>query len=271
MNSSRSISNIRRLSRRYPSTIGLSLLIASALLMSGCQSNKMSREDEAKRAKLHYQIGVDALHKNQLPKAFEELMLSEKIDPSQPDVLDALAYAWRVRGNLEKSELYYKRAIRLGAGSASYNNYGSLLLELKRFAEAKTQLEKALEDPRYRNQFIAYINLGDAYLGLNQFDEAIRTYRQAGAFTPGQTFSRIKEAKAYVAYNRLNYAQVLYETLLSEEPTNRAALEGLLEVLILRKDYRTARLHLKNFKTLHVPELDRAWAADELDKLNRHE
>ncbi|MDX8403471.1 MAG: hypothetical protein R8K54_03580 [Mariprofundaceae bacterium] len=253
-------------------TISIGALVVCALLLVGCAStNKVDQEKQLKRATIHYQIGLDALRKNQLPKAFEELMSADEMNPNQPNVLDALAYAWRLRGNLEKSESYYKHAIRSGAGSATYNNYGSLLLELERFSDAIIQLEKALEDPRYRNQFIAYINLGDAFLALKKLDDAIHAYRQASAFNPRQTLSRIKEARAYVVYNRLNYAQALYETILREDPKNRAAIDGLLKVLILQKDISTARIKLKTFRENSILELDRAWAADELEKLNRHE
>jgi len=246
-------------------------MITAALLLSGCSgSNKPSDEDQLKRAKLHYQLGLDALYKNRLPKAFEEFMLAEEIDPNQPEVLDALGYAWRIRGDLEKSEGYYKRALRAGAGSATHNNYGSLLLQMKKFDKAKVQLKKALEDPRYRNQFMAFINLGDAYLGLKQFDEAIRTYQKAGSFNLKQTISRIKEAEAHVAYNQLNYAQALYEEMFKEESANRAVVEGLVNVLKLRNDRTTARQYLGKFmEQPSVSKLDRAWAADAMMKLNR--
>jgi len=253
------------------STIILTVTAMAFLLLSGCSaSNKPSDEDQIKRAKLHYQLGLDALYKNRLPKAFEEFMLAEEIDPKQPDVLDALGYAWRLRGDLEKSESYYKRALRAGAGSATHNNYGSLLLQMKKFEAAKKQLKKALEDPRYRNQFMAFINLGDAYLGLKQFDEAIRTYQKAGTFSIKQTLSRIKEAEAHVAYNQINYAKALYETMFKEEPANRAVVEGLVDVLKLQNDRNTARQRLASFmEQSSISELDRAWAADAMIKLNQ--
>ena len=245
-------------------------ILAALLLLSGCAGTKKSDEEQLKRAKLHYQIGLDALYKNQLPKAFEEFMLAEEIDPNQPEVLDALGYAWRVRGDLEKSQSYYKRALRAGAGSATHNNYGSLLLQMKQFKEAKAQLKKAIEDPRYRNQFMAYINLGDAYLGLNEFDEAIRSYRQAGSFNLRQTLSRIKEAEAHIAYNQVNYALDLYESMFKEEPSSRPVLEGLLKVLAMKNDTTTARQRLGTFmEQPTVSQQDRAWAAKSMLKLNR--
>jgi type IV pilus assembly protein PilF len=248
----------------------LTLLIASTLLLTGCQSaaSKAYDENQVKKAKAHYNLGLDALHKNQLPKAFEELMLADEINPNQPETLNLLAYSWYLYGDLKKSESYYKRAIQAGGGSTSHNNYGGLLLEMKRFDEAKKQLEKALEDPRYRNQYKARINLGDALVGLKQYDEAISVYQNADRFSSRKILSRIKEAQAYAASDRLNHAQVLYETMLREYPKNRAVMEGLLEVLKLQKDYPVARTRLRMFRGQSASKPDRAWAADELDKLH---
>jgi len=248
---------------------GSVLLLTLTLILSGCSSAAKKAEDEmqVRRAKLHYQIGWDALNKNQLPKAFEEFMLADKLDPNQPDTLSALAYAWRLRGELERSENYYKRAIRAGADSSAYNNYGSLLLEMKRYKDAKKQLLKALEDPRYRNQFIAYINLGDAYVGLQNLEEALKTYRQAGSFNLKQTLSRIKEAEAYLAFGRVSAAEEVYRELLADNPNNRAIVEGMVNALKRRHAYTAARAQLRDFRDASTSKEDRTWASEELRKL----
>lgn len=244
------------------------LLLAFAL--AGCQSTpKVDPAKTDRRAELHYKVGIDALHKNQLPKAFDELMTSDALKPNQPEVLDALAYAWRLRDNFERSEDFYKKALNAGGGATTLTNYGSLLLVMGRYTEAETQLRKALEDPRYRNQHIAFINLGDALLAQDRFDEAIAAYHQAKIINPRQDNSRLKEAKAYEKYNRLNYAQALYETLLREYPADRTILEGLLGILKKREDVPSQRTHLKAFQKVSTSELDQAWAADELERLGR--
>lgn len=245
----------------------LVLLLLSTLFLYGCQTSKVDQAKVDHRAKLHYQVGIDALHKNQLPKAFDELMKADALRPNRPEVLDALAYAWRLRNNYERSEFFYKKALRVGAGAITRTNYGSLLIVLGRYKEAEEQLREALKDPRYRNQHIAFINLGDALLAQDRFDEAITAYRQAKAINPRQDTSRVKEAEAYLKYNRLNYAQALYETLFREYPANRQILEGLLNVLRKRGDIPSQRLHLKTFQKNSESELDRAWAADELERL----
>jgi len=245
------------------------ILMGLAVTLTGCSgSHKMEQSKQEKLAKLHYQMGLDALHKNQLPKAFDELMMAEKLSPDMPENLDTLAYAWRLRGNLKQSEVYYKKAIRAGSGSISHTNYGGLLIELERYKEAKEHLLKALEDPRYHGQYIATILLGDALFGLKEYEEAINSYRQAGLMSPNQTITRLKEARAFTALQRRNIAKALYETILRDEPNNRTALEGLLEIFAVNNDKQSARLQLQNFiGQPSVSKLDRAWATDELVKL----
>lgn len=243
-------------------------VLIGLFFLSGCQSNpKMAPEKVDRRAELHYQVGIDALHKNQLPKAFDELMMSDELKPRQPEVLDALAYAWRLREDYERSEQYYKKALSAGGGATTHTNYGSLLVVLQRYSEAEEQLQKALQDPRYRNQHLAWINLGDVYIAQDKFNEAIEAYRQAKIINPRQDISRLKEAEAYVKYNRLNYAQALYETLFRDYPADRKILEGLLGVLDRRGDLPSQRRHLKAFQQSSSSKLDQAWAADELERL----
>lgn len=244
-------------------------MTAAALLLGGCSgSTGKDADTEDRRAKVHYQIGLDALQKNQLPKAFEELMYAEKLDPNMPEALDALGYAWRLRGDLKKSEAYYKKAIRAGSGSVSYTNYGSLLIEMERYDEAKENLLKALKDPRYQGQFVANILLGDACMGLKQYEEAISAYRQAGRLNPHQTLSRIKEAQVFIALEKLNFAEALYDTLLRENPADRGALQGILDLYALQNRKDMAIMHLQNYLSQpSLAPLDRAWATDELVKL----
>lgn len=250
----------------------LAVLLASMLLLTACQTDaKHDPEKRDKLAKLHYQIGLNALQHNQLPKAFDELMQSNELQPNQPEVLDALAYAWRLRGDLKKAELYYKKSLRASSRSATHNNYGSLLLQMKRYKDAEAQFRKALDDPRYPNPHIAYINLGDALIEQGQFNEAIAAYRQASLLHPKQIVSQLREAEAYVRYNRPHYAQALYETMLRKFPQSRPVMQGLLVLLEKQGDIAEARRKLATFRDHAKDPLNRAWAVDELERLSRHD
>ncbi len=246
------------------------LILLAAL--SGCQTSadkKQLSDDKDKRASLHYRLGIDALHKGRLPKAFEELILSDKIYPDQPDTLDAIAYAWRLRGNHKQAKAYYERAIDNDASSATRNNYGSLLIEMGEYGKAVKQLKLALEDPRYRNQAMAFVNLGDAYLGLEKFEDAVKSYRKANILSPNWNHPKLREAAAYIQFQRPHYAQALYETILRKEPGNQQALIGLISVLKNRGENNLLRGYIQRFMENTPDELNKAWAKDELSALDK--
>ncbi len=245
------------------------LLAVAILSFSACQSDASKRldDDTTKRARLHYQLGLDALHKGLVPKAFEELYIADEIKPNQPDTLDAIAYAWRLRGDNKKAEKFYKKAIKANAGSSTYNNYGSLLNDLGRYDEAIKYLTKALEDPRYRNQSLVFVNLGDAYVGKGNLEEAVKAYRKAKMLSPTWTYPEIKEAEAYTTFHRPNYAQALYETILRREPANQQALAGLIALLKGQGQDDVLRTYIQAFIKANSDKLQQAWAKDELAML----
>ncbi|MDQ7005589.1 MAG: hypothetical protein Q9N67_11990 [Ghiorsea sp.] len=222
-----------------------------------------------KRAKLQYQLGLDALHKGLIPRAFEKLYLSDKIRPNQPKTLDAIAYAWRLRGDNKKAKIFYQRAIEHGAGSASFNNYGSLLIELGKFEQAIENFNLALEDPRYRNQDLVFVNMGDAFLGLNNLEQAVMSYRKAGILSKNWTYPKMKEAAAYTQFNRPTYAQAIYETLLRKEPANQDALRELIILLKGKGQKQLLRLYIQKFIEKTSDPLHQAWAKDELIILDK--
>lgn len=239
------------------------LLLGSVLLLGACANRPapVSDETRGKQVESHYRLGLDALEKNNLPKAFDELLHAEQLAPKRADVLDALAYAWRVRGNLEESHAYYIRALAIDPSARTWNNYGTLLLAMGKPVEAETAFRKALDDPRYPRPDFAYINLGDALLMQDRFDDAIAAYRQARALNPLQDVSRLREATAYRDHNRPEFARAMYETILRDSPSNRQALEGLLAML---QNEGEARNQLQTFIRNTQEPLDRAWAEETL-------
>lgn len=244
------------------------LLLATMLALTGCQSTgkTSSLEDRQKSAQLHYQIGIDALNKGQLPKAFDELLKSEKLDHSQPNTLDALGYAWRVQGDLHKAEEYYKRAIKLSPKAATYNNYGSLLVQMKKFQEAEVQLNQALNDPRYPNQDLAFLNLGDALIGQEKLDEAVIAYQNAKRFNNYLILADVRIAQAYIQMGRDNYGWAILEKLLELYPADRSLVNTYITMADNKHDRSSAIRALKAFLRANSNPLDQAWATDELEQ-----
>jgi len=247
----------------------LCIIMAATLILTACATNPTKEPvNEEKLAHIHYQLGLDALSKEgMLPKAFDELMTSNSLHPNQPEVLDALAYAWLLRGDMDKSEQYYKKALAHGGSAPSMNNYANLLNKMQRFEEAEVMARKSLDDPRYANQDLAFINLGDALLGQKKFDAAISAYQQAKMFNPDSTLPEGKLANAFFLQGRLNEAAVIYHELLRKNPNNRNLVEALVEVLKRQHKQNEARQVLGSFSKQSTSSLDRAWAMDKIGQL----
>ena len=243
-------------------------LTVAALAMTGCtSSNHKQPEQQEKLAKLHYQLGVDALRKGMLPKAFDELMQSNSLNPNQPEVLDALAYAWLLRSDMAKAEEFYRKSLRAKPTAATENNYANLLNKLGRFQEAEAMALKALDDPRYPNQDLAFINLGDAQLGQGRFEDALNSYGQAQLFNSDSLLPQLKTANAYARHNHPREAEALYRTLLQKEKDSRAVAEGLFDLLESQNRLAEARKLLNDFsKNSSIPQ-DKAWAWKELEQM----
>ncbi len=251
----------------YQSRGGTALLCLLAMMLGGCATSQKQQTQDDKLAATHYELGKDALIKGMLPKAFEELMKSDKLHPNQPETHDALAYAWLLRGDLKQSELHYKQALKHGAGSATRTNYANLLNKSGRHQEAEKQAREALDDPRYPNQDLAFINLGDALLGQQKNSEALQAYRQAQIFSPDSIRPKIRVAGVYLKENRLNEAHLLYQSLYSKSGSSRTIVEGLLSVLKKKGLTMEARHLLASFSEHNLSAIDRAWAMNEIEKL----
>jgi Tfp pilus assembly protein PilF len=244
------------------------LALYCALALSACATTIQKEVGQREKlAKLHYQIGVDALNKGLLPKAFDELIKSNAMHRNQAEVLDALAYAWLLRGDLKKSENYYRKSLRIKALAATQNNYANLLNKTGRYKEAESMARKALDDPRYPSQDLAFINLGDALLGQGKFDDAIHSYGQAQLFNSNNILSQLKVADAYLQYDRLHEARALYKTLMLQNSNRRIVVMGMLKLLKKQNNMEEARRILVQFGHQATSTQDQTWAREELERL----
>ncbi|MDQ6963821.1 MAG: tetratricopeptide repeat protein [Mariprofundales bacterium] len=240
--------------------------LLALLLLAGC-AGKSTQHNILKQGEVHYEMGVDALRKQNLPLAFRELLKAQSFLPDSAKVNAALALAWRYRGDLDRSAELYRRALRIKSVPATHNNYGSLLLQRGRLQQAEKQFRMALDDPRYVRQDMVLINLGDLYAAQGRYDDAIASYRRAGLINPAQNISKLREAAAFIASNRESYAEALLLTLLRQQPTSRAALEELLPLLQQHHNRAEARRLLINYGDLSAQPSERGWAQQQLESV----
>ena len=140
---------------------------------------------------------------------------------------------------------------------------------MHRHKEAEKAAREALDDPRYPNQDLAFINLGNALAGQKKFKPAIAAYQEAKVFNPNNSIISLRMADAYAGQGKLSEARALYEEVFHTQQGNRIVVEGLLAVLKQQHDTISSNNILKQFRQHTESVLDKTWAENELERINK--
>lgn len=146
-----------------------------ALLMCACVSAHRKEE-----ALLHLQVGSSFLREGRYPDALRELLLAEKADPSNPIVQNNLGLVYFIREKNELAEKHLQKAIDLQSNyTDALNNHARVLIEMKKYDRAVSELQKVLKDLTYSEGDKALTNLGLAYFRQGKYNEAKKYTSQA--------------------------------------------------------------------------------------------
>jgi serine/threonine-protein kinase len=114
---------------------------------------------------------------NQLDKAEETYRRAISARPEYSRSYSELGVFYINQAEYEKAQAMFEKAISLRPdGYLNYNNLGAVLLYEGKNEEATRALEKSIG---IRPSYMAYENLGAAYLGLRKFDQAARNTQEA--------------------------------------------------------------------------------------------
>lgn len=104
-----------------------------------------------------------------------------------------------------------------------YYELGSIYLDKKLFVQAIQLLQKALKADKNlesENQALIYNALGFAYFSQEQYDLAIRNYKEAIKLYPDYTVALNNLGNVYEKKQLISQALETYETTLKYEPNN---------------------------------------------------
>lgn len=107
-----------------------------------------------------------------------------------------------------------------------YYQLGSIYLEKKLYAQAISMFQKALKDlepEATENLALIYNGLGYAHFAQEQYDLAIRQYKEALKHSPDYVTALNNLGHAYERKNLVAQALQTYEQVLQSEPKNTTA------------------------------------------------
>ncbi|KKK89850.1 hypothetical protein LCGC14_2728970 [marine sediment metagenome] len=167
----------------------LKLLLCFAVLISilgstGCVTTERggvgTKADSKKALEYSVTLARNYIRQGNWEAAKRHLRTAIKIDDSSYEVYEALALVFQNTGEFELAEENYKKSIKLNPKfSRVRNNYATFLYQQRRFDEAVEQLQMVVKDTLYEKRTVAYINLGRAYVQLNELKPAEDAFRRA--------------------------------------------------------------------------------------------
>ncbi len=128
----------------------------------------------------------------------------------------------KIEGALTRLE----RKLRTERGNVrEYYELGSIYLEKKMFTQANAVLNKAIKADDVESLSMApiYNALGYAYFGQEQYDMAIRQYKEAIKIEPTYVMAMNNLGHAYEQKKLTSPALDIYEQVLALEPKNETA------------------------------------------------
>lgn len=163
------------------------ITIMIAVFLIGCSSN--GKKDDGpnlkKAAEINIQLGAAYLSQNKLQLAKDKLTKALDQDSDNALAHSTMALLLEKVGQLEEVDAHYEEAIELAPTNSDINNnYGTFLCNQSRYAEAKIQFSKALNDPYYKTPIVALINAGKCELKNNQYKMAESYLRKALRINP---------------------------------------------------------------------------------------
>ncbi len=166
--------------------------------------------------------------------------------------LTDLATVYHSEGKNREALQYFEKALQKRTNRASelslYINYAALLLDVNRFQEALTYLDKAERlRPLTRDQARLDNNRGVAYFRMGDYRNAIRYFQKAIGSDPGISSVLINLANAYSASGRYPEAVSLYKKALGLDPGRISVKKAIGMTYMKMGDYVKA---LRSFEEI---------------------
>jgi tetratricopeptide (TPR) repeat protein/tRNA A-37 threonylcarbamoyl transferase component Bud32 len=197
---------------------------------------------------------------NQMDKAEETFKRSISVRPDYWRGYSALGVFYFDQAEYDKAQAMFEKAVVLRPNSYSdYSNLGAVFLFEAKDAQAIQALQKSIA---IRPTYMAYQNLGEAYLQLRKFDQVVRSIQEALRLNDSeyQTWGNLGEAYYYsgnkaAAIDTYKKAIAMAEQRLNVNPRDSDVLVDLANYWAILGD-----------RTRALDYLDRALAGKEKDK-----
>jgi len=184
------------------------------------------KKDPQKAVELSVQAARSYIQEGKWEPAKRHLKTALEMDSHNAGANDALALVFWRTGEYEQADKHFRAAIGDAAASEASrirNNYAAYLYDRKRFDEAEGQLEKVAEDLLYDKRADAFLNLGRVRIKLKKYAQAKEVLERAILMDRSNTGVMFLLAEAHFQLGDFAKAQNFYDAFRKQVQTQSAA------------------------------------------------
>jgi len=150
---------------------GVGVLVASLCTLTACATteSRLAAEQQSRRARSHFNLGVDHLENGRMARGLRELLTAERYAPKDPNIQYGLGRAYLGKGKTDESEAHLLRAIEIFPDHHDARlTLSGLYVLLERYDDSAEHSQVLLDDPTFPAPWLAHTNLG--WIHLRQGD-----------------------------------------------------------------------------------------------------
>jgi tetratricopeptide (TPR) repeat protein len=178
-----------------------------------------------------------------LDEAISQTIEAIKSDPKNVTAAYNMAYALDDKKDYHQAVVWYSRAIEIDSTLVqAYSALGNLYNRLNLTVDARLILSLARDKyPHSEYMYLIYRNLGNSYLLMGQFDEAIKWLERSIEIKPAEVETNLYLAKAYESAGKMNRSIDAWQNYIESESDTVKVNE--------------AKKHLKEITIKHLQEI----------------
>ncbi len=226
------------------------LLFAFLSFVFSCAPKPTELEEKRiQNSQYYYKIGLSYLNSGNIAQAIYYLNKAYEIDPEDPDILNALGIAYTNVKEYSRAKEFFLRSIEiLPDKPETYTNLGVLLAQEGNYEQALWYLEKAIENPNYRNKEKALYNIAVIYRkmgNLPKFEEALK---RTISYNPYFMNAYITLGNHYILQKRYTDAYDIFSKAINAGLVNPYIYLGLAKAYYYLGEYEKARYFFQKAK-----------------------
>ena len=219
----------------------ISCFLIIGMISLSCITQQMKRRSESRT-----KLGTAYLQEGNPADAILTLQEATQLNPQNANAWEKLGLAYVARDAHEMAETCFKKSLRIADRAETHNNYGLLLVAMKRYDEAVSQFQKAADDLSYRRTALALTNKGRTQHLQGKYKEAIDTLNGAIKRAPNSCQARFNRGLSLIEIKEDEKALKDFENVieLCGDTVTGAYLQAA-EILLKQSDKNAGCAHLQ--------------------------